>query len=232
MKVAVMQPYFLPYVGYWQLIGAADVFIVYDNIKYTKKGWINRNRYLLNGKEAVFSLPLRKDSDFLDVKNRFLAPSFSRDELLNRFREAYRKSPGFATVMPVLEEIVGFPDDNLFAYIWHSISKVCAYLGIPTRLLVSSTLSIDHSLKGAKRVQAICRCLGAETYINPIGGVSLYDRQDFAEHGIELTFLKSNEVSYSQGGHEFIPWLSVADVLMFASKEEARRIVSRGYALQ
>ena len=63
-KLGVMQPYFLPYIGYFQLIEAADVFVVYDNIKYTKKGWINRNRMLRNGSDMVFSLPLKKDSDF------------------------------------------------------------------------------------------------------------------------------------------------------------------------
>jgi hypothetical protein len=232
MKAAIMQPYFLPYIGYWQLIGAVDVFVVYDNIKYTKKGWINRNRFLQNGNEAVFSLPLKKDSDFLDVKDRCLAPSFNRDELINRFREAYRKAPGFPLVMPLLEEVVRCPDDNLFAYIWHSIGKVCAFLGIPTKLIVSSTLPIDHTLKGAAKVQAICGCLDAETYINPIGGVSLYDREEFASHGIELKFLESKEVRYEQDGHTFVPWLSVADVLMFTSKEEARAILSRGYAIQ
>jgi hypothetical protein len=91
-----MQPYFLPYIGYWQLIGAVDVFVVYDNIKYTKKGWINRNRFLRNGTEALFSLPLRKDSDFLDVNQRYLADSFHREDLINRFREAYRKAPAVA----------------------------------------------------------------------------------------------------------------------------------------
>ena len=231
MRVAIMQPYFLPYIGYWQLIGAVDVFVVYDNIKYTKKGWINRNRFLLNRKEAVFSLPLRKDSDFLDVKDRFLAPSFNRDELLNRFREAYRKAPKFTTVMPLLEEIVGCPDNNLFAYIWHSIVKVCAFLGIPTNILVSSTLSIDHSLKGEEKVLAICQCLRAKTYINPIGGISLYDKQEFAEHGIELKFLKSNEVSYGQGGHEFIPWLSVADLLMCCPADYTEQIMQNAYEL-
>lgn len=112
-----MQPYFLPYIGYWQLIGAADAFVVYDNIKYTKKGWINRNRFLLNGKEALFSLPLRKDSDFLDVNQRYLADSFDREDLINRLREAYRKAPEHTAFMPVLEDIIRCPSSNLFDYI-------------------------------------------------------------------------------------------------------------------
>ena len=86
MKVAIMQPYFLPYIGYFQLIAAVDVFIVYDNIKYTKKGWINRNRILLNGKDVMFSLPLKSDSDYLNIRDRELSADLSRGKLLNQFR--------------------------------------------------------------------------------------------------------------------------------------------------
>jgi len=225
MRIAIMQPYFLPYIGYWQLIGAVDVFVVYDNIKYTKKGWINRNRFLLNGKEAVFSLPLRKDSDFLDVKDRFLAPSFNRDELLNRFREAYRKAPGFPTVMPLLEEIIRNPASNLFEYISASIQSVCEFFGIQTPLVVSSTIVCDHSLKAAERVQAICKALGADTYVNPVGGMEIYSREDFCAQGIDLKFLKALSFEYPQSGTSFVPWLSILDVLMFNKKESACEMI-------
>jgi hypothetical protein len=189
MTIGIMQPYFLPYIGYWQLISAVDVFVVYDNIKYTKKGWINRNRFLSNGKEAVFTLPLKKDSDFLDVKHRALAESFDRDDLINRIREAYRKAPAFSTIQPIIEDIICYPAENLFDFIFHSIQKICSHLRISTPLLVSSTINCDHSLQGAERVQSICKALGADTYINPIGGRELYSSQDFADHGIKLGFL-------------------------------------------
>src|SRR5690554_5299659 len=103
MKLAIMQPYFLPYLGYYQLIAAVDVFVVYDNIKYTKKGWINRNRFLLNGQDAVFSLSLRKDSDSLDVRQRQLSPAFERAKLLNQFRGAYGSAPYFEETYALLE---------------------------------------------------------------------------------------------------------------------------------
>ena len=142
MRIAIMQPYFLPYIGYWQLIGAVDVFVVYDNIKYTKKGWINRNRFLLNRKEAVFSLPLRKDSDFLDVKDRFLAPSFNRDELLNRFREAYRKAPKFTTVVPIT---IYSPTSGIRS------SKFVLSLGSRPIFLSRQHCRLTTRLKGRKR---------------------------------------------------------------------------------
>ena len=100
MRLAIMQPYFFPYIGYFQLIAAVDMFIVYDNIKYTKKGWINRNRMLQNGKDVMFSLPLKSDSDYLDVCERELAADFNRDKLLNQFKGAYRRRPVFRGNVP------------------------------------------------------------------------------------------------------------------------------------
>ena len=231
MRVGIMQPYFLPYIGYWQLIQAVDVFVVYDNIKYTKKGWINRNRFLLNGQDAVFSLPLRKDSDFLNVNERDLAESFNREELLNRFREAYRRAPLHCEAMRLLETIIRHPGSNLFDYIFHSIRSVCDHLGVKTRLVVSSSLLCDHSQKSAERVLGICRALGASEYVNPIGGTELYSKHEFAEQGLRLNFLKSRDFNYPQGNHAFVPWLSILDVMMFNSRDRIREELAQGYTL-
>lgn len=227
-----MQPYFLPYIGYWQLIGAVDAFVVYDNIKYTKKGWINRNRFLLNGKEALFSLPLRKDSDFLDVNQRYLAESFNREDLINRFREAYRKAPEYSAFMPVLEDIIRCPSSNLFDYIRCSIEKVCAYLELKTPVIVSSSIDCDHSLKSAERVQAICRALNADIYVNPIGGTALYSKEDFERRGVTLQFLQPHLTEYPQLGQGFVPWLSLIDVAMNNPAQVVRREVLSGYSLK
>jgi hypothetical protein len=232
MKLAIMQPYFLPYIGYWQLIAAVDAFVVYDNIKYTKKGWINRNRFLMNGAEAGFSLPLRKDSDFLDVNQRYLADAFDRENLLNRFREAYRKAPEFSSVTPLLEGIIRNPAANLFEYIFGSIRSICGFLEIKTPLVVSSTIACDHSLKSAVRVQAICKALGADIYVNPVGGMELYSKDDFAKNGIDLKFLKALPFEYQQSGNAFLPCLSILDVLMFNSKECIVSQVYNGYSLE
>lgn len=226
-----MQPYFLPYIGYWQLIGAVDAFVVYDNIKYTKKGWINRNRYLLNGKEALFSLPLRKDSDFLNVSQRYLADSFARDDLANRFREAYRKAPEFSTFMPVLDSIISCPFANLFDYVRHSIESICLYLELKTPLIVSSTIDCDHSLRSAERVQAICKSLGSNTYINPVGGMELYSKEDFEQKGITLQFMQPKFIEYSQLEGAFVPWLSIIDLAMFNTAKRVRHEILSGYSL-
>ena len=226
-----MQPYFLPYIGYWQLLGAVDAFVVYDNIKYTKKGWINRNRFLLNGKEALFSLPLRKDSDFLDVNQRNLAESFNREDLINRFREAYRKAPDYSAFMPVLEDIIRCPSSNLFDYIRYSIETVCSYLELKTPVIVSSSIDCDHSLKSTERVQAICKALGADTYINPIGGSFLYSKTDFEAKGIKLMFLQSEIAEYREGGLEVYPWLSIVNTLMSVNRDSYIQRILNKYEL-
>lgn len=231
MKVAIMQPYFLPYIGYFQLIGAVDAFVVYDNIKYTKKGWINRNRLLQNGSDVMFSLPLKKDSDFLDVVERELAEEFDRTKLLNQFRGAYRRAPYFEQTFPLLERIVRYEDSNLFRYIHHALIATCAHLGIGVDIRISSGAGIDHSLKGQDKVLALCRAMGADTYINAIGGTELYLREDFEAHGIELKFIKSRPFEYPQFGAPFVPWLSIVDVLMFNSLDAVRACIAGNHEL-
>jgi hypothetical protein len=221
-KIAIMQPYFFPYIGYFQLINAVDEFIVYDNIEYTKKGWISRNRILVNGVDTYISLPLKKDSDFLHVKDRFLAETWDieRKKILNRIAESYRRAPFFNETYRVLEHCIMYEEQNLFKFILNSVQTMVHYLNIKTKFKVSSTLSIDHNLKSEDKVLAICEEEQAGVYINPIGGASLYDKDRFRLHNIELQFQKSNYINYKQLGNEFIPWLSIIDVLMCNSKKE------------
>lgn len=233
MKIAVMQPYFLPYIGYFQLIGAVDKFVVYDNIEYTKKGWINRNRMLVNGKDQFFTIPLKKDSDFLNVNQRVIAESFQKErlKLVGRIKGAYSKAPYFKTVSPLINKILTCKEDNLFKFIYCSLTFICEFLNIETELVISSEIPIDHSLKSQAKVIALCKTLGATKYINPIGGTDLYSKKTFKENQIELNFLQSKPVEYSQFNHEFIPWLSILDVMMFNSKEKIHRFINSEYAV-
>ena len=226
-----MQPYFFPYIGYFQLIGAVDLFIVYDNIKYTKKGWINRNRMLQSGKDVMFSLPLRNDSDSLDVRDRALASDFSRDKFLNQLRGAYSRAPEFAEVFPMVERAVRHEDTNLFAYLHHALIRTCENLGLTTPIRISSTVEIDHGLKNQDKVIALAKAVGATTYVNAIGGLDLYDRETFQAKGLELQFIRSTPFEYRQFGDPFVPWLSIIDVLMFNPLECVRDCISHNYEL-
>ena len=226
-----MQPYFLPYIGYFQLISAVDLFIVYDNIKYTKKGWINRNRLLLNGSDFTFSLPLKKDSDYLNVVDRELSADFNRQKFLNQIKGAYVKAPQFSMVWPLLEKIVAYEDRNLFRYIYNSILEICNFLEINTKIRLSSEVLIDHDLRNQDKVIALCRAVGATTYLNASGGIDLYSKQSFEDAGMHLNFIKSLPFEYPQLGCDFVPWLSIIDILMFNAVAEAKNHLLKNYII-
>jgi hypothetical protein len=226
MKLGIMQPYFLPYIGYWQLIKAVDVFVIYDNIQYTKKGWINRNRFLQNEHDELFSISLKKGSDFLNVDQRFLSPDFKRNKLIAMFQSAYSKAPKKNEILPLISEIINCQEENLFKYIYNSIVKICEYLELNTKMVISSSVDIDHSLKAEDKILAICKVLCAETYINSIGGIELYSKELFKGHGVELQFIKSKPVEYKQFDNEFVPWLSILDVLMFNDRKNVKHFLN------
>lgn len=223
MKVAIMQPYFVPYIGYFQMIHAVDVFVVYDNIEYTKKGWINRNRILKNGEPDVISLPLAKGSDYEHVVQRQLADSFhtkDKQKLHGRILELYRKAPFYNETAALLQGVFASTETNLFAFIHHSLVALCEHIGISTTIRISSTLDIDHQLRGEDKVIAICQAVKATQYINAIGGIELYSFDRFEREGFQLQFIQSTAKEYLQNCQAFVPWLSIIDVLMFCGKEQ------------
>lgn len=233
MKIAIMQPYFFPYIGYFQLMNAVDEFVIYDNIEFTKKGWINRNRILVDGKDTYITLPLKKDSDYLNVKERYLAEIWptERKKMLNRIIESYRKSPHFNTVYPIIEKCFLFEEKNLFQFILNSIDAINGYLGISTSLIISSSIPIDHQLRAENKVLGICKSQNADFYINPIGGTELYNKDDFKKEGINLFFLKTGDIKYKQFHNDFVPFLSIIDVMMFNSKEEINKHLESSFTL-
>lgn len=226
-----MQPYFLPYIGYYQLIAAVDAFVVYDNIKYTKKGWINRNRMLVAGSVKTFSLPLKGAADSLQIVQREIAADFQPQKLLNQIKAAYARAPGLAQTLPLLERIIGNRCLNLFGFLRESILATSAHLALDTRIITSSTIAIDHELKGQDKVIALCQALGADTYVNAIGGVDLYSRDDFRDCGIDLKFIRAQPFEYAQDGDEFVPWLSIVDVLMRNPLDVVRWHVNNSYGI-
>jgi len=224
MKVAIMQPYFMPYIGYFQLLNAVDVFVAYDNIQFTKKGWFHRNRILVNGEDKMFSVPLKKDSDYLNVSQRELAHNFdSESKKLNRkLKASYQKAPYYREVMPLVEECFQRGTGNLFDFIYTSLKLLTQVLQIDTKIIISSSIDIDHTLKSQDKVLAICKNLNADIYINAIGGRDLYAADVFRDEGIKLRFIKTKHLEYKQFDNEFVPWLSIIDVMMFNSKERIK----------
>jgi len=233
MKLAIMQPYIFPYIGYFQMINVVDEFVVYDNIKFTKKGWINRNRILVNGKDAYITLPLKKDSDYLDVRDRYLTDNWhlERRKILNKIIESYKKSSNFDQVFPLIESCILFEEKNLFKFIFNSLVQIKGYLGIRTPLIISSTIDIDHGLKFEKKVIEICKAQKATEYLNPIGGIELYSKVEFKENNLGLQFIKTGDIKYKQFDNDFIPYLSIIDVMMFNSKEVTQGYLNSSFSL-
>jgi hypothetical protein len=222
MKLAIMQPYFFPYIGYFQLINAVDEFVIYDNIEFTKKGWINRNRILVNGKDAVISLPLKKASDFLNINQRYLSDTWPNDriKLLNKINETYKKAPHFDTAYQLFERCLIIDELNLFHFIHNSIKEILFFLDIKTKITISSNIYINHDLKSEEKVIEICKKQNTKLYINPIGGLELYSKNNFISNDINISFQKIGNVKYRQFGNEFVPSLSILDLLMFNTKSE------------
>ena len=227
MKLAIMQPYFMPYIGYFQLMNAVDEFVIYDDIQFTKKGWINRNRICLNGKSNLFSIPLKKDSDYLNLNERFLAADadFTIQRTLRQIKNAYLKAPHFKEVFPLIELIFLCEQKNLFEYILASLIRIKDYLDIKCKLVISSGLAMTPGLKGQDKVLAICKELKASQYINLAGGIDLYDKDIFKSNFIDLKFHEMNRIEY-ETFESFVPSLSIIDVLMFNSKEEKKNLLS------
>jgi hypothetical protein len=228
MKLAIMQPYFMPYIGYFQLINSVDQFIMYDNIQYTKKGWINRNRILTNGKDQLITLPIKKDSDYLDVVERELSESWGKDKnkILNVIKASYGKAPYFQETFELISKCLNNPEVNLFRFIYDSIILINDYLGIKTPIVISSTIDTDHALKSQDKVLSLCKEQNADIYINSIGGTELYNKEIFKQNQIKLNFIKSNPIQYKQFNNEFVPWLSIIDIMMFNPKEQIKEYLN------
>ena len=221
MKLAIMQPYFLPYIGYFQLMAAADRFVIYDDVNFIKGGWINRNRILLNGKEHPFVIPLRAASPNRRINEISLISGMGwREKLLRTFRHAYHQARQFPAVFPLISTIVNFREESLAEYLLHSLRLIKSYLAIRTELVPTSGSYGNESLKGQARVLDICRREKASVYLNLSGGKELYDPERFQANGIALRFLGPPEISYDQFGGPFRPNLSIIDVLMFNPVEK------------
>jgi len=218
----------MPYIGYFQLINSVDEFVIYDNIQYTKKGWINRNRVLVNGKDQLITLPIKKDSDYLNVVERELSESWGKDKgkMLNVIKSSYNKAPYFQETFELISKCLNNTEVNLFKFIYDSIVLINDHLEIKTSIIISSTIDADHTLKSQEKVLSLCKEQNADIYINSIGGVELYDKEIFKQNNIELNFIKSNPVQYTQFNNEFVPWLSIIDVMMFNSKEQIKEYLN------
>ena len=228
MTIAIMQPYFLPYIGYFQLINAVDKFIFYDDVNFIKNGWINRNRILINGEAKYITIQLKEASSFKQIKE--IEFTDNRRKILRSIEQAYAKAPYAKSIMPLINSILTFDSNHISNLAINSVKSICNYLEINTTFELSSLdYKSTKTLERTERIKELCKLNNADTYINVIGGQELYAKQDFATENITLKFLKSNSVTYKQLNEEYIPWLSIVDVLMFNSKEDISNMLNDFY---
>lgn len=227
MIMAGSQPYFMPYIGYWQLINAADYFIIGDDYKYIKKGWINRNRILQNKEIQYLGVEVYHPSSFKYIGEHTLSESFLPEKKMHQLKVAYQKAPYYEAGAALMDRILNCGETNLADFLEHSIRCVCDYLGITTKIIRSSSFPGNTELKREHRIYHQCHQLGVDTYINAIGGRELYDYDQFREQGIRLGFIQTGDIQYKQFEQEFVPYLSIIDIIMFNSKEEIREMLNR-----
>lgn len=223
-KIAIMQPYLFPYFGYFQMMKVVDEYVIYDDVQYIKGGWINRNNILIGSNKTLFTIILggggspNKPINEMEIKDDFT-------KFLKTISMAYSRAPYKEPVYNLICKICAYEDKNLARFIGNSFKEITHYLGLQTKYIYSSDLKKNNQLKAQDKVIAICEELVADVYINAIGGQGLYDRETFKNHDIELKFLKTPLIQYKQFGGEFVPWLSIIDVMMFNSPEEINKMM-------
>lgn len=228
MKVGIMQPYFLPYIGYWQLINAVDKYVIYDDVNFIKRGWINRNRILINKEPNLFNIQMVGASQNKLINQIEVSQDdIWRKKLLMTIEKNYSKAPYYRIVYPIIEEIINYNENNLSRYIEYSIRRICKYLNINTDIIISSSINKKNELKGQDKIINICESLGATEYYNAIGGQELYSYNNFQDRGIKLKFLQTDKIVYKQYNCDFVSNLSILDVMMFNSVEEINVMLTK-----
>ena len=252
MKLAIMQPYFMPYIGYFQAINAVDKYILYDNLNFIKDAWVNRNRLLLrDGTITTFSVPILAKSSYTKIVDIRIDNSQKWDQkVLKTIFLNYKKSAHFDEVFPLLEIILNTNYDFLSELNVGSIKSIADFLAIDTIIeydnskyisLEDNLLLLDNHdytpfsylektkpIKKVARVIEICKEEGSTFFVNAIGGQSLYSREEFANYGIDLKFVQTDkELRYNQFSHEFTPNLSIIDVLMCNGKARTKELLKQ-----
>ncbi|MFE8073400.1 WbqC family protein [Marinobacteraceae bacterium S3BR75-40.1] len=225
MKVAVMQPYLFPYIGYFQLINAADVFIVYDDVDYINRGYINRNRILSPSGVIRFTVPVPGASQNKKISDLEFSPDVKK--VVRAIEHSYAKAPFFEYVLPIVKNILENKERSIAALCIKSFEDIYNYLDIPQRIIKASELEYDRSADAKDRLIALTRKFEGDIYINAPGGRELYSKSYFKERNVELKFLRPLPVEYDQRKGEFVPNLSIIDVLMHCPPREVVRLLNQ-----
>ncbi|MEK8034551.1 WbqC family protein [Ideonella sp. DXS29W] len=222
-RVAVLQPYLFPYLGTFQLARQVDRFVFFDDVAFIKKGYIHRNAVLLDGQLHPFTAPVRNASQNRTILQHEYVGDWQA--LLALLHRAYGKAPCFEPVYDVVQRVLLERDENVARKNARCMAAVFEYLGLPFEHGFSSAHALPPELRASARVRAVCRAEGATTYVNPAGGRALYDAADFERDGMALRFCVMRPVLYPQQAPNFVPFLSMLDVLMHCPREQVVQLL-------
>lgn len=228
MRVALMQPYFFPYLGYFQLIHAVDEFVIFDQAQYIRRGWINRNRILNAQKESIYiHIPVEKAPRETKIKHILINHSSNWKENIFYQLHYYHKAPNYAFVMDFLDECFDSGMTSISELNTILLKKVCELLAIDTKITVLSKEfpMITEATEADEWGIQVAKALKATTYINAIGGIDFYNEQKYCANNLAIQFIQPNLKSYKQYNHIFIPGLSIIDVLMFNDLNEIKMML-------
>ncbi len=225
MKVGIMQPYFFPYIGYFSLIKYTDEFVFFDTPQYISHGWVNRNRVLGQNKEPVYIIvPIRKaprETPIMDIKIN--SEMNWREKIYGQLTVYKKKAPNYNETIELVHSLldVDYGDDLSLLNI-ETTKKVCEYLGLERKFQTFSKMdiAIDEVNEPDEWALNITKAMGYDTYVNPPGGMSFFNREKYENAGIRLEFLEAQLQPYVQRIGHFEPGLSIIDVMMFCKKDE------------
>ncbi|MDB3905670.1 WbqC family protein [Crocinitomicaceae bacterium] len=229
MKIAIMQPYFLPYVGYFSLVKASDLWIVFDSVQFIRHGWIERNRILNpNGEWQYIKVPLIKKKRGTKINDMEIRTTEKwKSKILSQLI-CYKKAPFYIEIIKFLEEAFNEEFDSIVEQNVHLLKNICSYLKIDFNFEIYSDkiYSIEDKINGpGDWAFEITKFHNANHYINPIDGEDLFDKAKFKSCDIQLSFLQNNLMPYPQFQNHFTSGLSIIDVLMFNDPIKTNEII-------
>ena len=227
---AIMQPYFFPYLGYWQLMSKVDAFVLLERVKFVKQSWVNRNFILGIVDPLLISVPLDKASDFAVIGDRQVSDIWSnaRKKILRQMRHVYGQSPFFEEIFPWIEEQLSFPEKKLSKFLEHQIKSTAELLSIDTEIVAEKDIGDFMERDRNSRLFEICKSLDCDTYVNLPGGKTLYSSDSFADSGIKLGFLNPALPVYSQHRPKFVSSLSILDILFWVGPTKTAEMAHLG----
>lgn len=237
MSLGLMQPYLFPYLGYFQLMNCVDTYVFYENVQYIKNGWVNRNRIFVNVKKNqthYFTFSVAKEHYKKNIDQRHYS-NLKEDcnKLKRNLFQSYRDALNFEEAYELIEDILDFQNDNVAYFNMNANHKIAEYLGVTTKITCMETVKDAAfwekftQLNHEDKVIHICKYFKENSYINAINGMSLYHRDFFAAKGIDLKFIKMKEVEYSQFSKQFVPCLSILDVIMHNKLQDSKEMLER-----